>query len=311
MRPALLAVALMLLIPARAAAAPIIDVVQAVAPEGKPPAVVIQASNPGGGQVNSVRVDRADGGGSFAESSCRVTRKGDFQPTGGAFQVPIPGGTGGDVVVSVGAGTCVASSTKAPPPETTTTSKAYTLTLPEPGEVVAPLLPLPELPELPIPVPGLPIAKASQGCADADLQIVGRTRKKVRAAIVCLVNIERASAGLRSVKQHAKLQKAGAAHAADMRKRKFFAHEHPSGPDLVKRLRKAKYWPATVGENLGAATGQFSTARAVVDAWMHSAGHKSVMLDKRFKWVGIGIEPMFPAPPSSPGATIAAEFGVR
>jgi hypothetical protein len=35
------------------------------------------------------------------------------------------------------------------------------------------------------------------------------------------------------------------------------------------------------------------------------------MLDKRFKWVGIGIGHTFPDPPTAPGGTIAAEFGVR
>jgi uncharacterized protein YkwD len=304
----------MLLIPANAAAAPIIDVVKAVAPQGKTPAgVAITASDPSGAPVNSVRVDRADGGGSFAESSCRVTRSGKYTPVGGAFEVPIPGGTGGDVVVSVGTGTCVPVVPGQPAPQPQTTSQGYSLQLPRADEVAPPLVPLPQLPTLPLPVPDpkLPIARASAGCANADLAIVGRTRKLVRKAIICLVNVERAKVGARKVRSNLKLQKAGAAHAADMRRRSYFAHEGPGGPDLVSRLRKARFWPATAGENLGAATGGLSTARAVVDAWMHSEGHRVNMLDKRFRYLGIGIEPMFPAPPEAPGATIAAEFGVR
>ena len=298
MRPVLLAFCALLMLPASAAASPVIDVVRAIAPEGSGPArVLVQASDTGGAVVNSVRVDRTDGSGSFAESACGVSRKGSFSLPGGHFEVPVPGDASGDVAVTVGTGAC---GKEAPPPQTT--SERHTLRPPAPREI------LPTLPAL----PGLPVARAAQaGCADADVQIAGSTVKRVRKAIVCLVNQQRRAAGVRKVKGHKRLQKAATAHVKDMLGRTYFAHEGPGGPDLVSRLQKARFWPATAGENLAAGTGALATARGVVDAWMHSAGHRTNMLDKRFKWVGIGILPTFPAPPSSPGGTIAAEFGAR
>jgi uncharacterized protein YkwD len=302
--PIPLALALMLLFPALAAALPSIDVVKTVAPAGKKPTrVVVEASNAGGEPVNGVRVDRADGGGSFAESSCGVRADGTYVARGGRFEVPVPGDPAGDVRVSVSAGSCAPG---APAPETT--AQGFTLQLPKPGEVL-PLIPLPAVP----PIPGLPLplAAASAGCKDADLQIRGRTRKRVRTAIICLVNVQRRAAGARKVRSNKNLQKAAAAQAADMRRRGYFAHEGSGGPDLVSRLERAKFWPASAGENLAAGTGALATARAVVDAWMNSDGHRVNMLSKAYKNVGVGIEPSFPAPPKTPGGTVAAVFGTR
>jgi uncharacterized protein YkwD len=302
MRRIMLVFVPMLLFPAAAAAVPSIDLVRTLPPSSsKPTRVVVEASNAGGATVNGVRVDRAGGGGSFAESACGVQPDGTFEAPGGRFEVPVPGDPAGDVRVTVSAGSCAEG---APAPETA--SSGFTLALPKPGEIL-PLIPLPVLPA----IPGLPLAAASAGCKDADLQIRGRTRKRVRKAIICLVNVQRRAAGAGKVRSNAKLQKAGAAQAADMRKRSYFAHEGPGGPDLVARLRRAGFWPASAGENLAAGTGSLSTARAVVDAWMHSDGHRVNMLNKAYKYVGIGIEPAFPAPPTTPGGTVAAEFGTR
>jgi uncharacterized protein YkwD len=300
MRSALLVFVALLSLPASAAAAPAIDLVRAVAPTAsKPGRVVVEATDAGGRTVSSVRVDTA--GGSFAESACGVTRSGEYARPGGRFEVPVAGD--GEAVVTVGNGACASD---APAPETS--SQGYTLTF---GSILPPLPKLPDLPTLP-PLPKLPIATTSvAGCKGADLQIRGRTRKQVRKAIICLVNIQRSAAGVRRVRSNLRLQKAAAAHASDMRKRAYFAHEGPGGPDLVTRLERAHFWPATAGENLAAGTGSLATARSIVIAWMNSAGHKANMLDGRFKYIGIGIEPLFPNPPSSPGGTVAAEFGVR
>ena len=296
MRPVLLSFCALMLIPASASASPSIELVRVLAPEaGKPTRVLVQAGN----DVNSVRVERKDGSGVFAESACGVSRDGRFSPPGGHFEVPVPGDANGDVTVTVGTGACAPD---APAPQTA--SQDHTLRLPLPGEI------LPQLPALPgLPKP--PVARAAQACAFTDLVIRRSTIKRVRKGIVCLVNQQRAAAGVAKVRTNLRLQKAATAHVKDMRARLYFAHEGPGGPDLVSRLRKAKFWPATAGENLAAGTGSLATARGIVDAWMHSAGHRTNMLDKRFRWVGIGIGHTFPDPPTAPGGTVAAEFGVR
>ena len=297
MRRALLALCCSLSIPASAAAAPAIDVVRALAPDGaKPTRVLVVAGDAAGAAVNSVRVDRADGSGSFAESACGVSRRGALSRPGGHFEVPVPGDPSGDVTVAVGSGACGPGA-----PAAQSASARYALQLPAVGEI---------LPTLPL-LPRLPIARAAQACAYTDLGIVRSTIKRVRKAIVCLVNHRRRLAGAPTVRTDLRLQKAATAHVKDMRARVYFAHEGPGGPDLVSRLRKARFWPATAGENLAAGTGALATASAVVDAWMHSAGHRANMLDRRFRWIGIGIGHTFPDPPTAPGGTVAAEFGAR
>ena len=84
-----------------------------------------------------------------------------------------------------------------------------------------------------------------------------------RDAIVCLVNAERTSRGLRPLRRDGDLAQAARKHSADMARRNYFSHVTPGGDDLGDRLRDAGYgdpgdgWRA--GENLGWGTGNRAT----------------------------------------------------
>jgi uncharacterized protein YkwD len=53
----------------------------------------------------------------------------------------------------------------------------------------------------------------------------------------------------------------------------------------------------------------FGTPAAMVDAWMHSPGHRLNLLHRSFRDVGIGI--VAGTPTGGGGATYTTDFGVR
>jgi uncharacterized protein YkwD len=135
-------------------------------------------------------------------------------------------------------------------------------------------------------------------------------------ALVCLVNAERTSRGLRPLKPDADLAQAARRHASDMVQRAYFAHVSPSGDSVGDRARAAGYgdpgdgW--LVGENLAWGTGRRATPGWVVDAWLNSDRHRRIMLRPEYEEFGIAAAAGAPKPTRSglPAATFALEFGV-
>ncbi len=75
--------------------------------------------------------------------------------------------------------------------------------------------------------------------------------------------------------------------------RDYFSHNSAGGATFAERLRAAGYkrsgyssW--AVGEVIGWGKGTAGTAQAIFKAWMGSSGHRAVILDKRWRDVGIG-----------------------
>jgi uncharacterized protein YkwD len=69
----------------------------------------------------------------------------------------------------------------------------------------------------------------------------------------------------------------------------------------------------SIGENIAFGTGELSTPREIVVAWMRSPGHRRNILDRSYRETGMGVVPA--APPSSaegqPGGTYTQEFGAH
>ena len=134
-------------------------------------------------------------------------------------------------------------------------------------------------------------------------------------AIVCLVNAERTSRGLKPLRRDGDLAQAARRHASDMARRNYFSHVTPGGADLGDRLRDAGYgdpgdgWRA--GENLGWGTGNRATPASLVDEWLASPGHKRNMLENSFREIGVGVADGAPQPTGGlPGATYTLNLGV-
>src|SRR4051812_48290230 len=60
-------------------------------------------------------------------------------------------------------------------------------------------------------------------------------------AVVCLVNAERTSRGLKPLGRDGDLAQAARRHAADMVRRNYFSHTSPSGTSFSDRIRAAGY----------------------------------------------------------------------
>jgi uncharacterized protein YkwD len=160
---------------------------------------------------------------------------------------------------------------------------------------------------------GAPTASAACGSSSA---VPGQiSRASMAEATICLVNSERRQRGLHALELNRRLSRAAARHARDMVRRDYFSHDSLSGASFVDRIRHTGYLRGPrawiVGENLAWGSGDRSSPAAIVDAWMHSPGHRANILQRRFREVGIGLAPGAPESVPGPAATYATDFGAR
>ncbi|MEA2155693.1 MAG: hypothetical protein QOE11_1833 [Solirubrobacteraceae bacterium] len=160
-------------------------------------------------------------------------------------------------------------------------------------------------------------AAAGAPCGDANLVPTAANGAQVRAATLCLINVERASRGLRAVRADSQLRSVAQRYSRDMVSHRFFAHVGYDGSTLRSRISGATHYLSRVsrwslGENLYWGSGELSTPQQSVQAWMHSPGHRRNLLDKTFRDVGIGIAIGAPEDvQGSPSATYTTEYGTH
>lgn len=102
--------------------------------------------------------------------------------------------------------------------------------------------------------------------------------------VLSLVNQERAKAGCQPVTADPRLGSLARDYSKDMADRGFFSHTDPDGNSPWDRA-KARGIQNMGGENI--ARGQ-SDAKAVMNAWMNSPGHRANILNCDFKTLGVG-----------------------
>ncbi|GAA3067073.1 CAP domain-containing protein [Streptomyces glomeratus] len=105
------------------------------------------------------------------------------------------------------------------------------------------------------------------------------------AAVLALVNEERAKVGCTPVSPSSELTVLAQAFSDDMATRNFFDHTDPNGKDPWDRAATLGITDLG-GENI--ARGQ-ATAQEVMDAWMNSPGHRANILNCDFKTLGVGV----------------------
>ncbi|MCC9688456.1 CAP domain-containing protein [Streptomyces sp. MNU103] len=105
------------------------------------------------------------------------------------------------------------------------------------------------------------------------------------AAVLRLVNAERAKVGCSPVTADGALTALATAFSDDMADRGFFDHTDPDGDTPWDRAQAAGIGNLG-GENI--ARGQ-ADAEAVMEAWMNSPGHKANILNCDFKTLGVGV----------------------
>jgi uncharacterized protein YkwD len=129
------------------------------------------------------------------------------------------------------------------------------------------------------------------------------------AASPCAASAASARGPLRLDKR---LSRADLRHSRDMVANRYFAHDSRSGAGFSARIASTGWMHGrsrwNVGENLAWGSGSLATPRAIVKAWMHSAGHRHNLLQARFHVIGIGIGAGAPTGGGS-GRTYTTDFG--
>jgi uncharacterized protein YkwD len=105
------------------------------------------------------------------------------------------------------------------------------------------------------------------------------------AQVLSLVNDERAQAGCRPLDADPALADLAGDYSDEMAREGFFSHTTPDGLSPWDRAEAAGV-SGLGGENI--ARGQ-QDARAVMDAWMHSPGHRANILNCDFTELGVGV----------------------
>jgi uncharacterized protein YkwD len=157
-------------------------------------------------------------------------------------------------------------------------------------------------------------AHAPAPCAGANVTPTPASAARVRSATLCLLNRQRARHGLRRLRAQRSLSNAATKYARLMVAKHFFDHVSPAGSTMAQRIQRTAYLHHTrawsLGENLAWGAGMASTPAQIVNAWMHSPGHRRNILDPSFKEIGIGIALGAPTGQSA-AATYVNEFGRR
>jgi uncharacterized protein YkwD len=148
-------------------------------------------------------------------------------------------------------------------------------------------------------------------CKDQALLPTKSKANRIIKALLCVMNEQRKLAKLKPLKLSPRLTRAALTHTQAMITGRFFAHQGPREPALVRRLAKVKYRGAA-GENIGAGGGTLGSPLAMVNGWMHSSLHRANLLSRSWKFVGIGFLPKFPIPTAGqPLATYTTDFGTK
>jgi uncharacterized protein YkwD len=169
-------------------------------------------------------------------------------------------------------------------------------------------------------VPRAPqLAQTARACAPTGAIRGGRASVlRGERRVLCLINRTRVRFGLHPLRANRCLHRVAARHAHDMVARRYFAHTTPNGWDTGARAQASGYAPRTgrwiVGENIAWGVAGAARPAWVMQAWMHSPGHRANILNPRFRDAGVGIVTGTPLPRFNRWplrATFSVDFGAH
>jgi uncharacterized protein YkwD len=143
------------------------------------------------------------------------------------------------------------------------------------------------------PATGPPLPRPSA----ADAARLGITHDEdIEQAILSLVNAERLKAGLKSALQpEATLQETAREHSDDMFIRSYFDHNDPDGLSSSDRIAiRHRHLIGLTSENIWQGTysdlgDKKKIAKEIMNAWMHSPGHRANILNPAYTHLGVGV----------------------
>jgi uncharacterized protein YkwD len=150
------------------------------------------------------------------------------------------------------------------------------------GQLVPPV----NLPGVSLPAPTVPNVVKTASCRGAGARRASAA--VLRRAMLCLVYRTRATAGLSRWHAERHLARAASRHASDMARHHYFAHNSLTGKSPLARARAAG-WHGGVGEVIAWGSGSFSSPKATLRAWLHSAPHRAILLGSGHH-AGVGVK---------------------
>jgi uncharacterized protein YkwD len=104
-----------------------------------------------------------------------------------------------------------------------------------------------------------------------------------------LHNQARAQNGLARFCVHPTLVKAARSHSQEMIDKDYFSHDSYDGESFGARLKRFGYYPyRSRAENIGSGRGSRGAPDSIFDGWMNSSGHRSNILNRNLKEIGVG-----------------------
>lgn len=115
------------------------------------------------------------------------------------------------------------------------------------------------------------------------------TVEAIEWAVFDFVNIERKKEGLSELRWNKDLAEIARVHSQKMSKIGAVSH-YEDDLTLAERMRKAGFtsWTA-LGENVAQNRGYDNPAKAAVEKWMQSDGHRRQILDPKFNVTAVGV----------------------
>jgi uncharacterized protein YkwD len=136
--------------------------------------------------------------------------------------------------------------------------------------------------------PYAPLLAPAGTCGAADEQLA-LDQQTAELTMLCLTNYVREHSGLAPVALNAALNVAGNAKLQADVSCGVFSHEPCGQPfDTVFSAYTQGASAFQIGENIAWGTGSFGTPRSIMNAWLHSAGHRENILTPGFKELGVG-----------------------
>ncbi|MEU3450647.1 CAP domain-containing protein [Streptomyces thermolilacinus] len=218
-------------------------------------------------------------GGGASPREIRSSGPSDLDAQGRAEAVPSTGTPSATAAPS--ASPSLAAPSKQPSPKPSTASPKPT---PPPTRTASPS---PVKTRTPAPPPRTEAAPAPEKTTESPTPRLDTTSRAAaaEAAVLELVNQERAKAGCAPVRASTALGDLARAFSQDMAARDFFSHTDPNGDGPWERAAQAGV-EGLGGENI--ARGQ-ADAAAVMESWMNSEGHRANILNCDFKRLGVGV----------------------
>lgn len=133
---------------------------------------------------------------------------------------------------------------------------------------------------------------------------------KASAAILCLVNSERAARGLRALRASTQLATAATRHSDDVIARKALTHTSANGDGVQERVSRTGYRWRAVAETLDWGASTRSMPARLVATLLQSGVHRPIVLDPSYRDLGVGLVAGSPTRKAAgPASTLTLVFG--